>query len=385
MRTPTKSSTGNAGARVAILVTDGFEQVELTEPRAALKKAGYQTDIVSPNGSTVKAMIHDQPGKILAVDVPLSRAKASDYDALLLPGGVMNPDSLRTEPAAVSFVKAFFEAGKPVGAICHGPIMLIEAGVLPGRRLTSFPSIQTDVRNAGGTWINKTVVVDRNLVTSRKLADIPSFNRNSYDAGIRITRRMAEEDPRYFLPRQFENPLNAQDHEHTTGVEILAQVPERIGAFVNGYGTGGTLAGVSRALRKRYPEVKVFAMEPAEAAVLNGEAPCCHQIEGIADGFVPDLLKGVPLDGAIKVSSAEAMRMTQRLAKEFGLLVGASSGANVVASIKIAAQLGGTPAIATLLCDRAERYFSTELFRAENSCPAAPRGPMGQAGREDPR
>jgi cysteine synthase A len=116
---------------------------------------------------------------------------------------------------------------------------------------------------------------------------------------------MAEEDPRYFLPRQFENPLNAQDHEHTTGVEILAQVPERIGAFVNGYGTGGTLAGVSRALRKRYPEVKVFAMEPAEAAVLNGEAPCCHQIEGIADGFVPDLLKGVPLDGAIKVSSAE--------------------------------------------------------------------------------
>ncbi len=178
MRTPTKSSTGNAGARVAILVTDGFEQVELTEPRAALKKAGYQTDIVSPNGSTVKAMIHDQPGKILAVDVPLSRAKASDYDALLLPGGVMNPDSLRTEPAAVSFVKAFFEAGKPVGAICHGPIMLIEAGVLPGRRLTSFPSIQTDVRNAGGTWINKTVVVDRNLVTSRKLADIPSFNRN---------------------------------------------------------------------------------------------------------------------------------------------------------------------------------------------------------------
>jgi protease I len=177
MKTQKKSATRPSGARVAILVTDGFEQVELTGPRAALKKGGFRTDIVSPKAGKVKAVIHDKPGKILAVDVPLTRAKATDYDALLLPGGVMNPDALRTEPAAVRFVKAFFKAGKPVGAICHGPIMLIEAGVLRGRHLTSFPSIQTDARNAGARWTNQTVVVDRNLVTSRKPADIPAFNR----------------------------------------------------------------------------------------------------------------------------------------------------------------------------------------------------------------
>jgi protease I len=176
MKTPKKSPARQA-TRVAILVTDGFEQVELTGPRAALQKGGFQTDIVSPKSGQVKAVIHDKPGKVLPVDVPLSRAKASDYDALLLPGGVMNPDSLRTEPAAVNFVKAFFKAGKPVGAICHGPIMLIEAGVLKGRRLTSFPSIQTDARNAGAKWTNQVVVVDGNLITSRKPSDIPTFNR----------------------------------------------------------------------------------------------------------------------------------------------------------------------------------------------------------------
>jgi protease I len=178
MKTQKQSPARKAATRVAILVTDGFEQVELTGPRAALEKGGFRTDIVSPKAGTVKAVIHDKPGKVLAVDVPLSRAKAADYDALLLPGGVVNPDALRTEPAAVSFVKAFFRAGKPVGAICHGPIMLIEAGVLRGRRLTSFPSIQTDARNAGGKWSNQTVVVDGNLVTSRKPADLPTFNRH---------------------------------------------------------------------------------------------------------------------------------------------------------------------------------------------------------------
>lgn len=162
--------------KVAILVTDGFEQVELTQPRAFLEKNGYETEIVSPKRKKVKAVIHDKPGKILSVNAPLSRAKASDYDALLLPGGVMNPDSLRLEPRAVQFVKGFFKAGKPVAAICHGPIMLIEAGVVKGRRMTSFPSIKTDLSNAGARWANKRVIVDGDLVTSRKPADIPAFN-----------------------------------------------------------------------------------------------------------------------------------------------------------------------------------------------------------------
>lgn len=163
-------------AKVAILVTDGFEQVELTQPRAALERSGYETEIVSPKSRTVKAVIHDKPGRILRVDTPLSRARASDYDALLLPGGVMNPDALRLEPKAVHFVRGFFRARKPVAAICHGPIMLIEAGVVKGRRLTSFPSIRTDLSNAGARWKNKRVIVDGNLVTSRKPADIPAFN-----------------------------------------------------------------------------------------------------------------------------------------------------------------------------------------------------------------
>jgi protease I len=162
--------------RVAILVTDGFEQVELTKPRAALEKSGYETEIVSPNPKTVQGVVHTRPGKRLSVDVPLTRARAARYDALLLPGGVMNPDALRLEPKAVAFVRGFFKARKPVAAICHGPIMLIEADVVRGRRMTSFPSIRTDLTNAGARWANKTVVVDGSLVTSRKPADIPAFN-----------------------------------------------------------------------------------------------------------------------------------------------------------------------------------------------------------------
>ena len=163
--------------KVAILVADGFEQVELTKPQAALRKSGFATDIVSPNPRKVKAMVHDKPGRVLRVGVPLSRAKPADYEALLLPGGVMNPDALRQAPRAVRFVQAFFTERKPVAAICHGPIMLIEADVVKERRLTSLPSIQTDLRNAGARWVNKTVAVDRGLVTSRKPADIPAFNR----------------------------------------------------------------------------------------------------------------------------------------------------------------------------------------------------------------
>jgi protease I len=162
--------------RVAILVTDGFEQVELTGPRTALEKEGYLTDVVSPKAKTVKGVIHTRAGRVIPVDVPLSRAKVSDYDALLLPGGVVNPDSLRLEPKAVEFVRGFFQAGKPVAAICHGPIMLIEADVVKGRRMTSFRSIKTDLANAGAHWVDREVVVDGALVTSRTPADLPAFN-----------------------------------------------------------------------------------------------------------------------------------------------------------------------------------------------------------------
>jgi cysteine synthase len=196
-------------------------------------------------------------------------------------------------------------------------------------------------------------------------ARVITFPESGYLAGINLTRKMAESDPRYFLPRQFENPLNAWDHEQFTGQEIMAQIPGQIDAFVNGYGTGGTLAGVSRALRRKFPEVGIYAMEPAEAAALNGEAPCCHLIEGVADGFVPALLDGVHLNGAIKVTSQDAIKMARRLTREFGLLVGTSSGANVTAAIQIAGQLQRpSPVVVTLLCDRAERYFSTPLFPA---------------------
>jgi protease I len=172
----TLMKNSRAKTRVAILVADGFEQVELDKPRGALKQAGLVTEIVSPNPKVVKGMNHDKPGKSLAVDRTLSRAKASDYDALLLPGGVMNPDTLRQEPRAVKFVRSFFKARKPVAAICHGPQMLIEADVVKGRKLTSFPSVRKDLSNAGARWVNRKVVVHKRLVTSRKPADIPAFN-----------------------------------------------------------------------------------------------------------------------------------------------------------------------------------------------------------------
>jgi cysteine synthase A len=183
-----------------------------------------------------------------------------------------------------------------------------------------------------------------------------------YQKGIEMSREMAAKDPRYFLPRQFENPLNVEDHEHHTGQEILRQVPGAIGAFVTGYGTGGTLAGCGKAIKARYPNARIIAMEPAEQALLAGECPCCHFIEGIADGFIPPLLRSAPLEGEIKVTSADAMAMTRRLHREFGLLVGTSSGANVTAALQIARELGPGATVVTLLCDRAERYFSTKLF-----------------------
>jgi len=183
-----------------------------------------------------------------------------------------------------------------------------------------------------------------------------------YQTGIEMSRAMAAKDANYFLPRQFENPLNASDHEHETGQEILQQAGGPIDAFVTGYGTGGTLAGCGQAIRKRWPAARIMAMEPAEQALLAGECPCCHFIEGVADGFIPPLLRAAPLDGNIKVTSREAMAMTWRLQREFGLLVGTSSGANVTAALALARELGPEARVVTLLCDRAERYFSTALF-----------------------
>ncbi len=165
------------GKRVAILVAEGFEQVELTEPKAALERAGARTSIVSPSPQRVQGWNHFDKADQFPVDVQLNNARSEDFDALLLPGGVANPDQLRIIPRAVSFVREFFEAGKPVAAICHGLWPLIDAGVAKGRTVTSWPSLKADLMNAGGTWVDKEVVTDNGLVTSRKPDDIPAFNR----------------------------------------------------------------------------------------------------------------------------------------------------------------------------------------------------------------
>lgn len=163
--------------KVAILVANGFEQVEMTEPRKALQEAGAETVLVSPVNGKVKGWNHTNWGDEFPVDLPLNKADANDFDALLLPGGVMNPDHLRTNKDAVRFAKEFFRAGKPVAAICHGPWLLVEADVVRGRTMTSWPSLQTDLENAGATWVDQEVVTDEGLVTSRKPGDIPAFNR----------------------------------------------------------------------------------------------------------------------------------------------------------------------------------------------------------------
>ena len=165
------------GKSVAILVADGFEQVEMTEPRKALDQAGARTELVSPATGKVKGWQHTKWGEEFPVDKPLDQASADSYDALLLPGGVMNPDKLRMNPRAVDFVKSFVASGKPIAAICHGPWTLIEAGAISGRTVTSYPSIRSDLTNAGATWVDQEVVVDNGLVTSRKPDDIPAFNR----------------------------------------------------------------------------------------------------------------------------------------------------------------------------------------------------------------
>jgi protease I len=165
------------GKRVAILLTDGFEQPEMVKPRKALDDAGAKTTLIAPKSGEVKAWNSTDWGDKFPVDLALDKAKPEDFDALLVPGGVINPDKLRMNENAVRFVRAFFDAGKPVAAICHGPIMLIEAGALRGRTLTSWPSLKTDIKNAGGNWVDEEVSVEKNLVTSRKPDDIPAFNR----------------------------------------------------------------------------------------------------------------------------------------------------------------------------------------------------------------
>jgi protease I len=165
------------GLTIAILATDGFEQAELTEPRKALQDAGAHTDIVAPKAGRIRGWKSKDWGEEVGVDATLEDADPKDYDALVLPGGVMNPDHLRMDPQAVAFVKAFFDADKPVAAICHGPWTLVEAGAARGHRMTSWPSLQTDLRNAGANWVDEEVVVDGNLVTSRKPDDLPAFNR----------------------------------------------------------------------------------------------------------------------------------------------------------------------------------------------------------------
>jgi protease I len=163
--------------RVAILATEGFEYVELVKPREALDAAGAKTEVVSPKAGSIKGWNIDNWGDSVTVDVALDSADPSQYDALLLPGGVMNPDKLRQNEKAVQFVKHFFVAHKPVAAICHGPWLLVEADVLRGRTITSWPSLKTDIRNAGGKWVDQEVSTDEGLVTSRKPDDIPAFSK----------------------------------------------------------------------------------------------------------------------------------------------------------------------------------------------------------------
>jgi protease I len=165
------------GMKVAILVENMFEQVEMTEPRKALDQAGAQTLLVSPQQNEVQGVNHDEKGDKFKVDMPLDRAQAESFDALMLPGGVANPDRLRINKRAMQFVKSFVDAGKPIAAICHAPWSLVEVDAVRGLRITSWPSLQTDVRNAGGNWVDEISVTDQNITTSRKPDDIPEFNK----------------------------------------------------------------------------------------------------------------------------------------------------------------------------------------------------------------
>jgi protease I len=166
-----------SGKKVAIVTENGFEEVELTSPKEALEQAGAQVYIISPQKGKVKAWNHDHWSIELPVDVNIKDANVNDYDALMVPGGVLNPDQMRINADCVEFAKQFLESGKPVAAICHGPQLLIETGMLEGRTMTSYPSVKTDLVNAGVNWVDKEVVVDHGLVTSRSPKDLPAFNK----------------------------------------------------------------------------------------------------------------------------------------------------------------------------------------------------------------
>lgn len=170
------------GKKIAILATDGFEQAELTEPKKALEEAGATTEVVSPKSGEIKGWKIKDWGDRVKVDKPLEQARPQDYDALLLPGGVMNPDHLRMDPRAVSFVRDFVATGRPVAAICHGPWTLVEAGAVKGKTFTSWPSVKTDLKNAGANWVDKEVVTDGQFISSRKPDDIPAFNQAFIEA-----------------------------------------------------------------------------------------------------------------------------------------------------------------------------------------------------------
>jgi protease I len=176
------------GKKVAILAADMFERVELEEPRKALEDAGAEVDIVSIEDGEIQGFDHFDPANKVKVDRTVEEASPDDYDALMIPGGVGNPDLLRGDENAVSFVRGFHDAGKPLAVICHGPWMLVESGIVRGKRVTSWPTLETDIRNAGGEWVDEEVVADGNIVTSRKPDDIPAFNEKMLElfAGVRV-------------------------------------------------------------------------------------------------------------------------------------------------------------------------------------------------------
>jgi protease I len=182
------------GKRVAILATDGVEQIELTDPRRALREAGANVDLIAPHDGEIEAAQHRDKGDLLPVDAGLDVALSTDYDALVLPGGVVNADHLRLDERAVEFVRDIVRAGKPVAVICHGAWALVEADVVRGLTLTSYPSLKTDITNAGGTWVDREVVIDRGIVSSRRPADLPAFNAAmvaEIAAGVRQSRGAA--------------------------------------------------------------------------------------------------------------------------------------------------------------------------------------------------
>ena len=173
------------GKQVAILATDGFEESELTKPKEALENAGAEVHIISPKSDTIKSWDQDDWGQEFTVDRSLNRARVADYDLLVLPGGQINPDKLRIEQEALDFIKHFHATGKPIGAICHAPWLLVETGIARDRKLTSFKSIQTDLKNAGANWVDRSVVVDDNLITSRNPDDLPDFNEKLIEALVK--------------------------------------------------------------------------------------------------------------------------------------------------------------------------------------------------------